>query len=187
MARPVNIGAVQDRIFYLAGGYKYAMAGEGVCFLHSPNGYGARPTNTGWYAGFQQLETGVSHLIPYPGNGSRFAGSTSDPSGIYRLDAVLGWLENEGITASDVSSHVQTLQQRFIGGGSTPGVLIPPSPLARGNFLTYRTGNAADIYQALHDRGVITDFRGDRLRFGFGVYQNEDDVDRLLTILEELP
>ena len=187
MARPVNIGAVQDRIFYLAGGYKYAMAGEGVCFLHSPNGYGARPTNTGWYAEFQQLETGVSDLIPYPGNGSRFAGSTSDPSGIYRLDAVLGWLENEGITASDVSSHVQTLQERFIGGGPTRGVLIPPSHLTRGNFLTYRTGNAADVYQALHDRGVITDFRGDRLRFGFGVYQNEDDVDHLLTILEELP
>jgi len=30
MARPVNLGAIQDRIFYLAGGYKYAMAGEGA-------------------------------------------------------------------------------------------------------------------------------------------------------------
>ena len=186
MARPVNIGAVNDRIFYLAGGYKYAMSGEGVCFLHSPVGYGLRPTNTGWYAGFHQLETGVSHLIPYPTDGSRFAGSTSDPSGIYRLDAVLGWLENEGITPSDVSTHVQALQERFIGSGWTPGDLIPPSPLTRGNFLTYRTEDAADIYQALHDRDVITDFRGDRLRFGFGVYQDEEDVDRLLTILSEL-
>ena len=29
-------------------------------------------------------------------------------------------------------------------------------------------------------KGVITDFRGDRLRIGFGVYQDEEDVDRLL-------
>jgi selenocysteine lyase/cysteine desulfurase len=33
MAMPVDLGAIQDRAFYLAGGYKYAMSGEGVCFL----------------------------------------------------------------------------------------------------------------------------------------------------------
>ena len=37
---------------YLAGGYKYAMAGEGACFMHCPPGFGARPRNTGWYASF---------------------------------------------------------------------------------------------------------------------------------------
>ena len=54
MALPTNIGAIQDRVFYLAGGYKYAMAGEGACFMHSPGGYGPRPVDTGWYAGFGQ-------------------------------------------------------------------------------------------------------------------------------------
>ena len=38
MARPLNLGAIQDRVFFLAGGYKYAMSGEGACFLHSPPG-----------------------------------------------------------------------------------------------------------------------------------------------------
>ena len=32
-------------------------------------------------------------------------------------------------------------------------------------------------------RGVITDHRADRLRIGFGVYQDEEDVDRLLDLL----
>ncbi|MGH9246666.1 MAG: hypothetical protein ACRD29_20620, partial [Acidimicrobiales bacterium] len=43
MALPTDLGAAADRVFYLAGGYKYAMSGEGVCFAHCPRGYGTRP------------------------------------------------------------------------------------------------------------------------------------------------
>ncbi|MFX6258361.1 hypothetical protein ABTF80_20115, partial [Acinetobacter baumannii] len=52
MARPTDLSDVADRVFYLAGGYKYAMAGEGCCFLHCPPGYGPRPRDTGWFADF---------------------------------------------------------------------------------------------------------------------------------------
>ena len=31
-AVPTSLRAIEDRAFYLAGGYKYAMSGEGVCF-----------------------------------------------------------------------------------------------------------------------------------------------------------
>jgi selenocysteine lyase/cysteine desulfurase len=34
--------------------------------------------------------------------------------------------------------------------------------------------------------GVITDYRADRLRIGFGIYQDEADVDRLIEILAGL-
>ncbi|MEO8183920.1 MAG: aminotransferase class V-fold PLP-dependent enzyme, partial [Deltaproteobacteria bacterium] len=33
LALPVDLGRLQERVFYLAGGYKYAMSGEGACFL----------------------------------------------------------------------------------------------------------------------------------------------------------
>ncbi|MBX9645358.1 MAG: class V aminotransferase, partial [Novosphingobium sp.] len=39
MAMPTDLAEVADRVFYLSGGYKYAMAGEGVCFLHAPSGF----------------------------------------------------------------------------------------------------------------------------------------------------
>src|SRR5690606_23210397 len=32
-AIPVDIKELEDQIFYLAGGYKYAQAGEGTCFM----------------------------------------------------------------------------------------------------------------------------------------------------------
>ncbi len=186
MARPTNIGSIQDRVFYLAGGYKYAMSGEGVCFLHAPPGYGERPVNTGWYAGFGQLESGVSDRVAYGSDGTRFAGATYDSSGIYRIDAVLGWLEEERVTPADISDHVQGLQRRFMSTGVTPGTLVPSEEHTRGNFLTYQSDRAADLYEALHARNVITDHRGDRVRIGFGVYHDEADVDRLVTILGEI-
>ena len=183
MARPANIGSIQDRAFYLAGGYKYAMSGEGVCFLHSPPGYGERPVNTGWYAGFGQLESGVTTRVPYAEDGSRFYGSTFDASGVYRMRAVLGWLEDENVGPADISTHVIGLQRHFLDSGASPGVLLPPEPLERGNFLTFQTERAEDLYHALHSQDVITDYRRDRLRLGFGVYHDEGDVDRLLEVL----
>ena len=41
--------------FYLGGGYKYAMSGEGCAFLHAPGGFGPRPPITGWFAEFEDL------------------------------------------------------------------------------------------------------------------------------------
>ncbi len=186
MARPTNIGPIQDRVFYIAGGYKYAMSGEGVCFLHVPPGYGERPVNTGWYAGFGQLESGVSDRVPYGIDGTRFAGATYDPSGIYRIDAVLGWLEGEGVTPAKISNHARGLQDQFLDAGVSPGTLVPSEEHTRGNFLTYESAQAAEIYDALHARNVITDYRGDRFRIGFGIYQDESDVERLVAILGEI-
>ena len=68
-----------------------------------------------------------------------------------------------------------------------PGqLLLPIEEVSRGHFLTFRTAEAGDIYQALLARNVITDYRGDRLRFGFGLYHDEDDVDRLVRVLGEV-
>jgi len=162
------------------------MGGEGVCFLHSPPGYGPRPVDSGWYAGFGQLESGVSDDVPYATDGSRFAGATYDPSGVYRLGAVLGWLESSGIDGDAVHDHVVTLQEQFLESGPGLGELIPGRGSERGNFLTFRHPEANARYRALHDHGVITDYRGDRLRVGFGIYHEPDDVTRLIEVVKSI-
>ncbi len=40
--RPFGDAAAQNA-FYVGGGYKYAMAGEGCAFMHAPPGFGERP------------------------------------------------------------------------------------------------------------------------------------------------
>ena len=185
MAMPFDLGAIQDRAFYIAGGYKYAMSGEGACFMHCPPGFGPRPVNTGWYAGFGQLESGIDE-VAYGTDGSRFLGATFDPAGLYRMNAVLGWLESEGIGPAEIAAHVGSLQERFLDSGAAPGELVPPQPHRRGSFLTFRSDHAGDLYRQLHENGVITDYRRDRLRIGFGVYHDESDVDRLVAALGDL-
>lgn len=192
MALPVDISFIAERIFYLGGGYKYAMAGEGACYLHCPPGWGERPVNTGWYAGFSDLTAGEAG-VGYAADGSRFFGSTFDPSGLYRFTAVQKMLRDEGVTVADIHAHVRGLQSRFVedlGEGGAPlgvNLLVPGwDDGDRGHFLTFRTTRAGQIREQLREAGVITDHRGDRLRIGFGVYHDDDDVQRLLDALSGL-
>jgi len=189
MARPTDLSDVADRVFYLAGGYKYAMAGEGCCFLHCPPGYGPRPRDTGWFADFGSLAAPSGKSVGYPEHGGRFLGATFDPSGLYRLAAVFDWLARERITAEHVHLHAQALMARFLEGieavhieGLRLADLITPfgSNAEHGNFLSFRTPRASEIAAKLAGVNVHCDHRGDRLRFGFGICTNGADVDRAL-------
>ncbi|MCG8597764.1 MAG: aminotransferase class V-fold PLP-dependent enzyme [Kiloniellales bacterium] len=194
LARPTDLSAVEDRAFYMSGGYKYAMAGEGACFLHCPPGLAARPPDTGWFAAFGALTAKAQGEVPYGADGSRFLGATFDPVGIYRQTAVLDWLAAEGITAAAIHDHARALQEAFVAvlprlgipGLSAAALVVPLEETNRGNFLTFRTPQAGGLYEALLARNVITDHRGDRLRFGFGIYQDHKDVAALAERLHGL-
>ncbi len=191
LAVPTDLGAVADRAFYLAGGYKYAMAGEGAVFLHAPPGICPRPRDTGWFAAFTALEAASGGPVTYAADASRFLGATFDPVGLYRLRAVLDWLAKTGIDVPTIHAHVQALQQQFAEGladlrvpALNPDQLVVPISVAeRGHFLTFRTPEASTIHRRLLAENVIADYRGDRLRFGFGLYHDGDDIDRLCRTL----
>jgi kynureninase len=185
-AIPVDIGSIQERVFYLAGGYKYAMSGEGCCFLHAPAGYGQRPRDTGWFAAFGALENAQSpDAIGYAPGGARFLGATFDPSALYRFNAVMEWLDATRLDPKTIHAHVVRLQERFITQLEEAALplreaqlVVPLSEASRGQFLTFETEAAARIYERLLAADVVTDVRGDRLRFGFAVYHDEDDITR---------
>jgi len=188
LARPTDLRAIEGRAFYLAGGYKYAMAGEGVCFLHAPPGRIPRPRDTGWFAAFGALQDSVAGGVPYAEDGGRFLGATFDPVGLYRLVAVLAWLDEQGVTPAKIHAHARALQEQFVDGLANlrlaalhPGQLVVPlGQTDRGNFLTFRTAEAGALHRRLRDAGIVTDHRDDRLRFGFGLYHGAGDVDALL-------
>lgn len=185
LARPTDLSGVAGRCFYLAGGYKYAMAGEGACFLHCPPGWGPRPRDTGWYAAFGALSGARDGRVDYPRDGWRFMGATFDPSGLFRLRAVLRWLDGLGLAAADIHARARRLQDRFLAGlpaaGLTAGdLVIDPATTPAGNFLTFERADAAALHARLRAANIVTDVRGTRLRLGFGLYHTEAEVDRLL-------
>jgi kynureninase len=183
MALPTDFSALADRAFYLAGGYKYAMAGEGACFMHCPPGYAPRPRDTGWYAAFGALSGAADGRVGYGTDGSRFLGATFDPSGLYRLAAVFGWMEEIGLTVGAIHDHVLGLQALFlteiadVAPLQQARLVTPVAPgTARGHFLTFETPQAQAIYQQLAMAHIVTDVRANRIRFGFGCYHVADDI-----------
>jgi selenocysteine lyase/cysteine desulfurase len=156
--------------------------------MHCPPGYGARPVNTGWFAGFGELEGGgAAGRVAYREDGYRFAGATFDPSALYRFNAVMDLWGGLGVGVADIHAHVRSLQDAFLevtdelALAALPAEALVPGRAApeRGHFLTFQTPDAAQMQQRLADHRVITDHRGDRLRFGFGIYHDRTDVEAL--------
>ena len=188
MATPTDLSAVADRIFYVSGGYKYAMSGEGVCFLHAPDDYCPRPVVTGWFAEFGDL-SGPPGGVQYRSDGGRFWGATFDVSPLYRFNAVRRMLDEAGLGTADVSTHAHALMARFqsaVGNGEAGRLATAEliNPLTgedrRARFLAFRHEEASAWQSRLLDAGVVTDVRDDVIRFGFGLYQDADDVERLI-------
>jgi kynureninase len=187
-ALPVDLARIHRRAFYLAGGYKYAMAGEGACFLAIPPGCDLRPADTGWYASFDTLSSAPGQVVPYAGDGFRFWGATFDPSGLYRFNAAMDWLVSTGTTIREIHHHSTSLQKRFLDGllrlgisELAPGHVVPPAGVKRGNFLAFDVDDAEDRHRRLNAQHIVIDRRERRLRFGFGVYHDDSEVDRLLS------
>jgi len=176
--------------FFLAGGYKYAMAGEGMGLMHCPPGYGPRPPLTGWYAEFEDL-TLPPGMVGYAQNAMRFMGATFDPSALYRFNHIQAMLAGNGLTTARISAHVARLQEQFLVAidGSALGRAELLNPLRDGphaRFLAFRSRDAQRWCAALAANDCVTDVRGDVLRIGFGLYQDGADVERLATLVRAL-
>jgi selenocysteine lyase/cysteine desulfurase len=185
-AIPVDLARVHKRAFYLAGGYKYAMSGEGACFLAIPPGTRLRPVDTGWYASFDRLAD-ARQEVPYADDAFRFWGATFDASGLYRFIGAMDWLDATRTTIDDIHRHATQLEKHFLDGCARHGVgalsphrLVPPAGAPRGNFLAFALPDAEQVHERIAAQEVTIDRRGDRLRFGFGIYQDEADVGQLV-------
>lgn len=194
-AIPCSLSRLEGRIFYLGGGYKYGQGGEGVGFMVVPKG-NWRPADTGWYAEYADLSRPAGEAVGYPDDGMAFMGSTQDPSGFYRFNAVWDLFAAEGIDIQGIHGYVAGLQKAFLD--HLPRAFRQNWPLMplfdpaldwHGHFLTFEAASpeiAETCLQALNDNDILIDRRSARLRFGFGLYQDEADVVELCRRLGKL-
>lgn len=192
MAVPTDLSSVQERIFYLAGSYKYAQGGEGACFLYVPASTRHRPLYTGWFAELSHLSA-VGNEVGYPTDALQYAGSTMDFSGVYRLIATLETFKKENLSVEVIHQLVQRNQKQFLqelSGKSHPllqrSKVLMNNPDRHGHFLTFELPSTEDtqkLVKELASKGIKTDSRGNRLRFGFGLYHDEQDIRDLVSRL----
>jgi selenocysteine lyase/cysteine desulfurase len=173
--------------FFVGGGYKYAMSGEGCAFMHAPPGFGDRPRITGWYAEFEDL-TLPPGSVGYSKDAMRFMGATFDPSALYRFNAVRRMLWENGLTTARISAHVSRLQEHLLdalkGSGLAQAEILNAPGDAR--FLAFRTSDAQRWSDELMARNCVTDVRGDVLRVGLALYHDEEDIDAFAKMAGEL-
>ena len=153
--RPFGEAAARTA-FYLGGGYKYAMAGEGCAFMHAPAGFGPRPPVTGWFAEFEDLSLPPGS-VGYAKDARRFLGATFDPSGLYRFTAVQRMLEEQGLTTARISAHVAALQAQLLAaiGDTAFGQAELLNPLDGGphaRFLAFRDARRAALVRGVARR-----------------------------------
>ncbi|QPG05362.1 aminotransferase class V-fold PLP-dependent enzyme [Salinimonas marina] len=186
MALPTDLAPIAHRVFYLAGAYKYAQAGEGACFAHVPPNNTLRPVYTGWYAEFGELASPRADAVTYAKNGMQFAGATMDFCALYRLRAVFTLFAEEGLSVERINRYIKQLQQRFLellDAQSHPQLnrssLLIDDENCRGHFLTFELAEAQSakaLSEQLRGKGILTDYRDRRLRFGFGLYHSLDTL-----------
>lgn len=180
--------------FVVGGGYKYCQLGEGNCFLRIPADCDLRPVVTGWYSEFNALtERTPPGKVAYSDGGERFAGATHDPTSHYRAVAVFRFFREQQLTPGflrEVSQHqIGRLIERFDALDLDPKVITrdrnaPLSEIA--GFLGLRSPRAGALCKALHERGVLTDFRADLLRFGPAPYLSDRQLTDSMGILGDI-
>jgi len=179
--------------FIVGGGYKYCQLGEGNAYLRvPPHGESLRPVLTGWFSEFARLSQRPGGQTPYGAGPARWAGATYDPTSHYRAARVFDFFEEQGLTPEllrGVSRHqVGLLAERFDSLGLDPSVVDRDRsvPLERiGGFLSLRSPHAGELYRGLHDRGVLTDYRGDLLRVGPAPYIADEQLRAAMDALGE--
>jgi kynureninase len=190
---PFSMRGLEDA-WITGGGYKYLQLGEGNCFLRlPPHAQGLRPVVTGWFAEFEDLTSKATGLVGYASGGDRFAGSTYDPTSHYRAAAVLDFFASHGLTPSflrEVSLHQNgLLATLFDDLDADPDVITRDRSAPReafGGFLALTAPNAGELQKKLAERGVLTDSRGDKLRFGPAPYLSDSQLEAAIATLGEV-
>ena len=197
-AFPFSLNEIKDEIFYIAGGYKYAMSGESVCFAHCPKySFQYKPFLSGWMSNFNGLSTfGFESRINFDDNSNPFMGSTFDSTGIYRF--VNTWnvfLNKDNSSIENMHKYIKNLQNNFLDklDKQSHDIFNSKNIIGRDNqignyigFIINDTQLCQQITDLILQKNIIVDNRQNILRIGFGIYHTDQDIDRLVNVLSEI-
>lgn len=178
--------------FVVGGGYKYCQLGEGNCFLRVPPDRNLRPVVTGWFAEFGDIAAPTPEQVAYGRGADAFAGATYDPTSHYRAAEVFDFFRDHDLDPPflrEVSQHqVGLLAKSFDALDLDPQKIRRPQVALEelGGFLTLETPHAEKIYEALKERSVLTDYRGESLRLGPAPYHHDGQLEEAMAHLGEV-
>ena len=179
--------------FLVTGGYKYLQWGEGNCFLRFPQGCELRPAVTGWYASFDTLaDPRGTQLTQYDKGDQRFATATYDPTSQFRAAKVVEFFNDQSLTKDVLRKQyleqLDYFRDQVFNADMDPDKIQPvheQSLSHNGGFLSYRVSATPKVHENLKRHGVLTDFRGDILRFGMAPYITSAQIESAVGYLKQ--
>ena len=174
--------------YLVTGGYKYLQWGEGNCFLRFPKSCELRPVITGWYASFSTLDKPRSNdATVYDAGEQRFSSATYDPTSQFRAARVVEFFRQQELTKPVIRqqylAQLGLLRELFQSANFNPDQirLVHQQPLEEnGGFLALHSRHAEQLRGLLLDEGVLTDSRGEVLRFGAAPYITASQIERAI-------
>ena len=188
-AIPFDVGAV-DPDFAVAACYKWLMGPYGIGALCvAPRHQQGEPIEQTWMgrAGSEDFSRLVDYRDDYQPGARRFdMGEKSNPALLLGASAALRMLD-----AWDIANIAETLtarSERLAQKAAALGFTALPVPARAGHFLAlgHKEGPPASLPERLAAEQVFVSLRGQSLRVTPHVYNDEEDCERLLQVLESV-
>ncbi len=190
--RPLDVVAAGVD-FAASASYKWLMGDFGVAFLYARQEHLGRAFHRVQY-GFRQIENEETHILPgdppaeapltwteRPGAGAWFEVGTWATPVLAALSNSLVFLHGYGV--SRIHEHNRTLalrvQRELPRHGYTP--LTPDSSI--GSIVSFVPGDMQDTVRRLERARVSVGLNPHRIRISPSIYNNDEDIDALLSAL----
>jgi len=170
--------------FMVTGCLKYLLAAAGVGFLYVRRDLIERlePTVTGWFGRINPFAFRID-AIDWSSTASRFESGTPPVPSAYAALGGLSLLNRIGYDV--VGSHIDRLVERYRAAADASGFVVrtPAEPARRGPLVVVESLDGPQMVSRLAARGVVASCRGNGLRVSFHAYNNEEDVDAVVSAL----
>ncbi len=182
-AVPIDVTALGVD-FVVGGALKYLLASPGVGYLYANPATTSHlvPTSTGWFADQNIFDMQINRYRPAP-EARRFETGTPPIPSVYAATAGVELLLEIGVERT--AKHVAGLNDRLIDEVEAMGGVLatPKDPGRRGPLIAIRSTDAERLVDLLGEDGIVTSSRDGNLRVSPHCYNNDADIDTLLTAL----
>jgi selenocysteine lyase/cysteine desulfurase len=182
----INVKAL-DVDFAVGGMLKYLLGTAGLGFMYVRESFTKSlvPTNTGWFA---QENIGAMDITANRPHASarRFEAGTPAVVNCYASEAGLKFLLAVGTKAIEKRNQALTRRcmERLVEIGWPS---VTPTPDARrGATVCVPSRDSGALSRELMNHDIVTSHRDDNMRASFHFYNNEDDIEALITALRDL-
>jgi selenocysteine lyase/cysteine desulfurase len=180
---PIDVKALKVD-FLVGGALKYLLASAGLAFMVVNRDLITRldPHVTGWFAQANIFAMDIYANTPSP-TARRFESGTPNVPNVYAAIAGLKLIQSIGLP--QIEAHLRELTGAIKEGAMRRGfnLVSPVDPARHGAMITLRSHKVDLLVKRLEAGGIITSSRDDNLRISPHIYNNLDDVDRLLDCL----